>query len=387
MIIRELKRNFNIILTLALAAAAAACGKNEVTPAGNEAPVEITYETAPVTRGVDKFADGNVFASVAYYLGEGLSWSGRSDSDTPSLFLGTETAGVTVGVTVSHSGNAWKSEGRKYYWPKKGRLTFFAWTLNSGSLNFSSGSAAQVSCSPTEGITLENYDIKLEGNTDFMVAKVAEDKNANEKQYVATSLVDCGVPTLFRHMLSGLRITARTKDDYSSVKQIYIRSVRLTGMLQQASYRQSSWDAAATPKWSEVNVWTPVTDASGSRMLWDVDFYKYAGTEDSKTAAGLEVNTFDENAPVEVPGSQTYYLPETFSGEETVEIVYQIKNLANNVVEYVKTDKKLKDIVGSEFVWGRKYTVNLIFGLDEILWDPAVEDWTAEDRTVDIPEN
>lgn len=377
-------RKFDIILLLTLAAGTAACSKTEITPSGSEALAEITYETAPVTRGdVQKFDEGNVFASVAYYLGEGLSWSGRADSDTPSLYLGTETGGVTTGVTIAHSGNVWRSAGeKKYYWPKAGKLTFFAWTLNAGSLSFPSGSSAQVSCSPTEGITLKDHDILKDGDTDFMVAKVAEDKNANEKQYVATSGVTSGVPTLFRHMLSMLRVTARTQDDYSAAKRFYIRSITLTNMLQKASFQQCKWDAAASTKWSEVNRWTPA-DASNP-VLCNVDFYKYAGTEDSKTAAGLEVNTFSENSPVEVPASLSYYNPETFTGDEMLTLVYQIENLNNNVVEYVTVSKPLKDIAGGELEWGHRYTLNLIFGLDEILWDPAIDEWTPKEENVEI---
>ncbi len=374
-------------MTLALAAAAAACSKTEITPAGSEALAEITYETAPVTRGeVQKFDEGNVFASVAYYLGEGLSWSGRTDSDTPMLYMGSETGGVTTGVTIAHSGDAWRSAGgKKYYWPKQGKLTFFAWTLNSGSLSFPTGSSAKVSCSPTEGITLKGHDILVDGDTDFMVAKVAEDKNANEKQYLKTPGVTAGVPTLFRHMLSMLRITARTQDDYSAAKRFYIRSITLTNMLQKASFQQCSWDGSASVKWkSEVNEWTAVTDASGNPTACNVDFYKYSGTEGSKTAAGLKVDTFDENSPVEVPASLSYYNPETFTGDEMLTLVYQIENLNNNVVEYVTVSKPLKDIAGGKLEWGHRYTLNLIFGLDEILWDPAVEDWTPEEKNVEI---
>ena len=37
-----------------------------------------------------------------------------------------------------------------------------------------------------------------------------------------------------------------------------------------------------------------------------------------------------------------------------------------------------------EWEMGKKYTINLTFTLDEILWDPAVEPWVDEYHTLGI---
>ena len=36
------------------------------------------------------------------------------------------------------------------------------------------------------------------------------------------------------------------------------------------------------------------------------------------------------------------------------------------------------------WLMGKKYTVTLTFKLDEILWDPAVEDWTTGTVSSDV---
>ena len=58
---------------------------------------------------------------------------------------------------------------------------------------------------------------------------------------------------------------------------------------------------------------------------------------------------------------------------------------------YISVDHVVKEIYinpdeGSKmfqsWLMGKKYTVTLTFKLDEILWDPAVEDWTTVCGTV-----
>lgn len=44
---------------------------------------------------------------------------------------------------------------------------------------------------------------------------------------------------------------------------------------------------------------------------------------------------------------------------------------------------KLSELTGDWGI-GKKYIINITFSLDEILWDPAVEDWTGVTENVPI---
>ena len=378
-----------IIPALVTVAALSACAKTEVIPAAVES--EVSFSVAPLTRDgsstLKSLNDDSWIVYKAYYLGPGFNnstgkWEEKAGS---SLEYNPDNGGYPF-IKRSSDGT-WHSTV-KLYWPTDaGTLSFYAWTLNISG-NEPSYKWNRPEIYKTTGVSwthdildVDSGDSHIGTNGfDFMVADPAVDKTKNEHIYN----VD-GVPLLFRHMLTMLRITARTSDDYSEAKEFYIRSIKLTDMLQKASFQQCSWDESASPKWSVVNRWTPVTDeTSGNPKVCDVDFYKYSGTEDSKTAAGLKVESHDDSAPTDVTANISYYNPQDFTGEETVELTYQIKNLTNNVVENITKTMALKDIVGDKFELGHRYTINLIFGLDEILWDPAIDDWTPEEKTVEI---
>ena len=115
---------------LAAAAALAACAKNEVTPVLSQENTEIAYNVAPKTKTLaanqENFAQGNVFASWAYYLPEGKTWA--TDKATSQPYI--------VNSKISHQNNIWKDQTKSYYWPKDGgSLTFLAYSLNKGDLN------------------------------------------------------------------------------------------------------------------------------------------------------------------------------------------------------------------------------------------------------------
>lgn len=108
---------------LAAAAALAACAKNEVTPVLSQENTEIAYNVAPKTKAdPDAFPTTNVFASWAYYLPNGKNWDANSNNATEYI----------VNSTISHqtTANVWKNADNTYYWPKEGKLTFFAYSLN-----------------------------------------------------------------------------------------------------------------------------------------------------------------------------------------------------------------------------------------------------------------
>lgn len=123
----------------AAAVALAACAKNEVIPVNSGENQEITFNVAPKTKAgpnpkTEAFSTNNVFASWAYYLPntEGTSWDkNRTDA---KIYIGKEG---DAGVTISHDdvNNVWKNSGVSYYWPKDGKLTFFAYSLNRDNLD------------------------------------------------------------------------------------------------------------------------------------------------------------------------------------------------------------------------------------------------------------
>lgn len=321
---------------LAAAAALAACAKNEVTPVLSNENTEIAYNVAPKTKAgltanQENFAQGNVFASWAYYLPKDKTWAADKATSQPYI----------VNSKISHQNNIWKDQSKSYYWPKDGgSLTFLAYSLNKGDLNLA-GEHSEFTCDKAAGVQghIELMDNK---NTDFLVAEIAADKTANENAYVFN-----GVPTLFKHKLSRVACTVKKAADYAD-KKFELKEINFLNVATYGSYGQLPTEA-----------FTPGT-------VKHDQIYTNAVQEITTTAAA--VGTEDV----------VIYMPQTFADATAkIQVKYTVTTTVGGstpVVENCVKEISIKDKF-AEWAMGKKYTFNITFALDEITWDPAVEKW------------
>ncbi len=329
---------------LAAAAALAACAKNEVTPVLSQENTEIAYNVAPKTKTLaanqENFAQGNVFASWAYYLQKDQTWA--ADKATAQPYI--------VGSTISHKNDTWKDQTKSYYWPKDGgSLTFLAYSLNKGDLNLA-GEHSAFTCDNAGGVQghIELMDNK---NTDFLVAEIAADKTANENQYVFN-----GVPTLFKHKLSRVACTVKKAAEYAD-KKFELKEINFLKVATYGSYGQ-----------------LPTEGFTASTVKHD-QVYTNAVQEITTTAAAVAAEDV------------VIYMPQTFADATAkIQVKYTVTttvgtgSVVENCVKEISINSKF-----DEWAMGKKYTFNLTFALDEIKWDPAVEKWedaTAADVTI-----
>ena len=358
----------------AAAVAAAACGRTEVAdPAtvNDDMQTPVYFQTAPVTKGTSgswtNFGEDNVFQSAAWYIEKDKTWK-QNYSEGIQYIPASEVShmdGTTAGTKV------WRTV-KPYYWPKNGgTLTFFSWSLNKPDLKFNTaaGSLAEVEISKEKGVELKNFDITIDKDIDFLVADPAEDKTKNEHLYFTD-----GVPTLFRHKLSALKVTAQADDDYEG-KTITVKSITVTDVKGKAEYQEGEEDASGN--WEVIDRWTTDPDSS-----YDEEYYN-GGTDG--TVVGTSKVTFG--------GEQSIFIPQSFTGDEILEITYEIydenSGLKEQVIFKIPLKEALQSASGSKdgkFEPGKEYTVNLHFTLDLVYWDPAVQDWDTEDDSVTIRE-
>lgn len=342
-----------VILLAAAAAALAACAKNEVTPVLSQENTEIAYNVAPKTKALDpdkqeNFAEGNVFASWAYYLPKGKTWADNYDADATNGK--TKPQPYIVNSKISHLNGIWKDQSKSYYWPKDGgSLTFLAYSLNRGDLTLA-GEHSAFTCDNAGGVQghIELIDNK---NTDFLVAEIAADKTANENQYVFN-----GVPTLFKHKLSRVACTVKKAAEYAD-KKFELTEINFLNVATYGSYGQLPTEGftAATVKHDQI--------------------YTNAVQEITTTAAPVATEDV------------VIYMPQTFEDATAqIQVKYTVttKVGTGTVVENCVKEISIKDKF-AEWAMGKKYTFNITFALDEITWDPAVEKWenaTAADVTI-----
>ncbi len=335
------------VLILAAAVALAACAKTEVIPVNSDADVEITFQPAPITRATSVFSTGNVFQSAAFY-------------DTNDFVYGSSTAETFIApTTVKCFTSVWKAADASgnavtYYWPKDGgKLSFFSWSLNKNSLSYDASSAPAVTIDKNKGVVLTGYDVAK--NEDFMVADPAlnQTKNTSPAKYITE-----GVPTLFKHKLAKFIFKAKTNADYTvapykqtfSIYKIYFKNIAA-----KADYTQYVSETAK-------DQWTVITSENNYYLADGNHIVKSNIEEVAKTSTyGIDL-----------------YIPQAYTADATLCVEYTVSR-GNKSTTYTE-EVALKDLLGKTEC-GKKYTITLNFGLDEILWDPAVEDWTEGTTT------
>ncbi len=348
------------IFFFAAAAALAACSKNEVTPDFSNENAEIAYNVAPKTKAPasnqKEFSENNVFASWAYYLPNGKNWDANlSDAQ---LYIKEST--------ISHqTDDTWKETGKTYYWPKGGKLTFFAYSLNKDNLDLVTGTSNShvtiANATDCYGITAL-IDLDENKNTDFLVADIAKDQFQNtDKAYFRV-----GVPTLFKHKFSRVGFQVKKAEDYAD-KKFTLNSIKFNKLSHAANYAQSQ-DANKTGATDGKN--EEYILASGTR------------TTQIYTETGLDITSTEYTAVPEANEDRYIYIPQDFKGVTeadkiaTVEVKYTVTTTVDgNAVDDVCTAIiNVKDYFDS-WEMGKKYIFRLNFSLNEVLWDPATEDW------------
>lgn len=339
----------------ALAASATFVGCAKVNPldfdeCGYCEHTEITFQITSLTK-----AAGEVFDKSSVFSVYACHTSSDSRQDTPA----STNEAFIPGKTAGWQNNAWRLS-ETYHWPKAGgSLNFYCWTLNRTHLQFHPNSTAEVSVGDATGVRLENFDISLDGDLDFMVAPAALNKSLKTCA-LGTS---ASVPAHFRHQLAKLKVTARTRKDYSGSKEFRVSSVTLKDVARTGSYRQGSSESG---EWKEMNIWT-----SGEH--YDAVYGDYGGDP-------IELR-FEKT---ELPGLRTLYIPQSFEdGIGTVVIGYAVIDLYSGIVEQVSESIPLRSII-PRFVNGRCYTLDINISLEEVFWDPSIAEWTAEEREVSL---
>lgn len=361
-----------VFLIAAAVVALAACSKNEVLPSSsinNEISFNVAPRTKALAAGQSDFGVNNHFISYAYFLTNNEKWP----TNAGSIYIDGAEVSSKVEATAT-GGRVWKAVN-SYYWPKseKSSLTFFAWSKNTNECALTG-----ATCDPQKGIAFADYDVTANKNVDLLVADVAANKTGNENLYTYS-----GVPTLFRHKLSYVIFKVKAKEAYAG-KEFALNSIKFIGLGSKASYDQKANDGTAGA-YNTVGEWAAPT-ATADQVYFN------ATTPVVFTNADFVLET---EATAKTSVDQKYYLPQALSAVAapgagvagSIEVVYTIKTTEGGSVstETVTRYISAKSMFIDDLKINKMYTCTLIFSLDEITWDPAVQDWenvTAADITI-----
>lgn len=376
------------------------CTKNEVRSISDN-PQAVRFLPLNGKHSTKVMVDGTTypkdlpFGTLAYYLPSG-NWDANMADAT--LYIPISKVVNQSGAT---SGSAWEVEGKTYYWPKSGKLTFFAYSPFSYQ-EPNGGKLAIESLSGNDGIQIVDYDVDAHQDTDFMVADIAKDKTANE-DHPGSSLYN-GVPIVFRHKLSqivGINfqtvITNTTGNGPALVEHDYSYGRSTNGPLQAGDIvfklkkvEVKNLCTKGTYGYTTTNA-DPVTEhwahqANPKGYTW---FDKTPQAFTGNKTFNLTYKTQDDARNpylLVLPQSCNSTLSTTPAPEDPlIHIEYQVLtyNGTDFSTENVSENVYLYNIHGA-IDMNKKITYNFKINLEDrkIYWAPSVENW--EDLTPDI---
>lgn len=217
--------SFGVLICTAFAVSS--CFVNEkVTPDVKDQT--IWYNLAPIkeeiqTKALQNFPTSSTFGSYAYKIPAGMNY----DYNSAEGVVYIDKAEISYDVESAH----WKCEGHSYTWPTDGgSLTFFS---------YSPYDLSGVSCTCAEGIRIDNYILGTtpgDLSAEVLVSDIAKDLTHN-----LTTYGNKGVPTLFKHKLSRVRIVASLNNEIESGEYAYIKSLTLNNIYRRGDYVNGAW--------------------------------------------------------------------------------------------------------------------------------------------------
>lgn len=165
------------------------------------------------------------FVSSAWYLPQGKKWdANKADAQ---LYISS--------AVISYDSATEKFKAATpYYWPKKGSLTFMAYSLDKTHSPAYSPEPGKIQITK-EGVVVTGWATNgSDKRIDLMVADIVKDKSAN-----GTSYGMVGVPIVFRHILSKVAVTAFIEKDEG--KEISLNRIIFHNVYGKADFNGSEW--------------------------------------------------------------------------------------------------------------------------------------------------
>lgn len=258
-------------------------------------------------------------------------------------------------VKASYDGgtNSWIPEGN-YYWPKQGTLSFAAYSpaeakgdvFTSVTWDAASGFVISGFNAETNNDATKLYDLMY---SDYAEGKTKGDQSDNNPVYY-------GVQLKFNHALSALIFKAQTKDDYANAT-IKITNIEVLNPVANGDLTTVNGDPSTAS-------WTLGSDATSMSVTSIADAALTSTSTPQGNAMLMIPQAFDADVKVKIT-----YTMQMDSGEPVTQTYDVALNTLNESDGASTTTHDGWDA-------SRRYTYNIIIGLDEIHFAPTVEDWT-----------
>lgn len=436
-----MKKIYTILATAAILAGFAACTKVAVDENVATPDLKIGYQVATYLNQTKSAHGHTSFLDELTELGINSNQSFNSAAyihaaqadgtvAAPAAFFNAGTGNVEA-IKWDDTNKEW-APAHPYYWPKspKSSLSFFSW------YDFTGANPTVTYTADGGTATLAWADRAVALKDNVLYADAAYHFRNNDQASHKLDGVSEGVPTLFHHALAKVRFTVKAKivekedtknSGYKTFWKVTLADVALSSGTIKSKGTLSLTQTSSTSNNTVVGWTLPANSIwgapTGTQAFLTANLGNVAGSGifDTDVARGAEVltttavtltgdNYMDDNyftvLPQDVAAGVTLtfkYTVETRYGNsdfdsaavvsvETININDYGPSVANLGAPYTDTGIQLNNIGSSPIVrWqmNHRYVYNIIIDPETstILYDPAVEDWAAEESsTVTVPE-
>lgn len=203
------------------------CCTKIVQQSGPTDNAEISYQVlSNRTKAIEAYPETVPFVSSAWYLPQGKKWDAHKAN--AQLYISSAV------IRHDDATNKFKA-ATPYYWPKKGSLTFMAYSLDKTNSPAYSPETGKIQITK-DGVVVTDWATNgSDKKIDLMVADIVKDKSAN-----GTSYGMVGVPIVFRHILSKVAVTAFIEKEEPR-KEIYLNEIIFRNVYGKADFNGSEW--------------------------------------------------------------------------------------------------------------------------------------------------
>ena len=354
-----------LLLAAVAGVALASCTKNEVK-VSNDQGSEISFTSPVLSKLTKAVIDGHVYPTSEKFNVWAI-YSGTEDLSFTDIETSSNWTAFMTKVEVGHAGTApedyWASTGTKYYWPKAGgKLTFQA--VSPSSFDADINWAAHK-------ITAGSYTV---GDDDILFSNITANKQ--EADYTSGFPYDDkatpenatykGVDINFRHALSLILFEVKkgTKTNPDATEEIVVEKIKVANPFKTGS--------ALT---------VTGTDFSTFTVDW--------GTASDKETYTFGSDVIATQSDYTQIGNSTLVLPQSIANDVKVTVTYHsvIDGKESDPASSTVQVNTLKDSHGNKinaWEWGKKYIYRILFNENELIFDPAVEDWEETVTMADI---
>lgn len=381
-----MKKSLSIIALAALAFV----GCSKVTPESpktvdaKEKDVPIEFNAVNYLNTTKALSSGTTFYTGGkfgvYSVFSGNSFSTLGADDAAMYFSNKEVA--------RNSSEIWTFTNTSYYWPKTGKLSFFAYfpkmedsdvdLANDGKITFADYTVASSIEDQAAKIS-DTYDYD---NNDLMIADAVTNKEANH-----TGGITDRVQLTFHHKLAKIKFSAKMSEkatiDNDLQFKIVVKSINVTKFGTKADYDGSAWGGIKNSN-NEIEAMD-----SGDFETKEKVGGTAAGNDFANDATALEKDTY------KVFGNALYVMPQTLSDDTTVQIKYDVYAVKTSTKKIISLTENTKTVALNNFkstqnsattdisewkinkIYNYRFTIDAF--ADEILFDPVVVDWENVD--------